>query len=161
MEEQAAERGSGPFAPFAVTTDALSRAARQMVAGALDASGYRGDADRVLLDMPCSGTGTWRRNPETRWRLTPERLERLVRLQDRLLGLAAELVRPGGHLTYAVCSLLAAEGRDRAAALGARSSLVPEPAPIAAGRPAGPGIVLSPAREGTDGFFIARWRRPC
>ena len=122
---------------------------------------WAGQADLVLVDAPCSGTGTWRRNPEARWRLTPDRLERLAALQSRLLDLGAELVRPGGLLVYAVCSLLAEEGRDQAEALAGRSSLVPEPPPIQAGRPAGPGRLLSPRRDGTDGFFVARWRRPC
>ena len=120
-----------------------------------------GRADLVLVDAPCSGTGTWRRNPETRWRATPERLERLTALQARLLDLGATLLKPGGALVYAVCSLLAEEGRDQADALTARSALVPEKLSIAAGRPAGPGLLLSPARDGTDGFFIARWRSPC
>jgi 16S rRNA (cytosine967-C5)-methyltransferase len=118
-------------------------------------------ADLVLVDAPCSGTGTWRRNPETRWRLTPERLERVVALQSRLLDLGATLLKPGGRLVYAVCSLLASEGRNQAAALTARSSLVPEPVPINAGTPSGTGLLLSPARDRTDGFFVARWRRPC
>jgi 16S rRNA (cytosine967-C5)-methyltransferase len=74
---------------------------------------FRAGADLVLVDAPCSGTGTWRRNPETRWRLTPERLERLVALQSHLLDLAAELVRPGGVLVYAVCSLLKRRGGTR------------------------------------------------
>ncbi|MEA3014439.1 MAG: rRNA (cytosine967-C5)-methyltransferase [Sphingomonadales bacterium] len=120
-----------------------------------------GKADLVLVDAPCSGTGTWRRNPETRWRVTPERLDRLAALQARLLDIAGTLLKPGGVLVYAVCSLLAEEGRDQADALTARSSLVPEPLPIQAGRPAGPGLLLSPARDGTDGFFVARWRSPC
>jgi 16S rRNA (cytosine967-C5)-methyltransferase len=120
-----------------------------------------GEADLVLVDAPCSGTGTWRRNPETRWRMTPERLDRLTALQARLLDIAAGLVRPGGRLVYAVCSLLAEEGRDQAQALTGRSSLVPEPLPISAGTPSGPGLLLSPARDGTDGFFVARWKRPC
>lgn len=120
-----------------------------------------GQADLVLVDAPCSGSGTWRRNPETRWRVTPERLLRLTALQTRLLDIGAGLVKPGGRLVYAVCSLLAEEGRDQAEALAARSSLVPEPVPMEAGRPAGPGNLLSPAHDGTDGFFVARWRRPC
>ena len=120
-----------------------------------------GTADLVLVDAPCSGTGTWRRNPETRWRITPDRLDRLTRLQAQLLDLAAELVRPGGHLVYAVCSVLAEEGRAQAEALGRRSSLVSAPPAIPAGRDAGPGLLLSPARDGTDGFFVARWQRPC
>jgi 16S rRNA (cytosine967-C5)-methyltransferase len=120
-----------------------------------------GQADLVLVDAPCSGTGTWRRNPETRWRLTPERLDRLVALQAELLDRAATLVKPGGALVYAVCSLLEAEGRGQAEAFSARSSLVAEALPIAAGRPAGPGSILTPKHDGTDGFFIARWSAPC
>ncbi len=118
-------------------------------------------ADLVLVDAPCSGSGTWRRNPETRWRITPERLAQLVALQARLLDIAAGLLVPGGRLVYAVCSLLAEEGRDQAAALTARSSLVPEDISMPAGREAGSGRLLSPGHDGTDGFFIARWRRPC
>lgn len=119
-------------------------------------------ADLVLVDAPCSGTGTWRRNPETRWRINPERLARLVALQAHLLDVAAELVRPGGHLVYAVCSLLTGEGRGQAEAFGVRrSAWVAEPPAINAGRPAGPGLLLTPGHDGTDGFFVARWRRPC
>jgi 16S rRNA (cytosine967-C5)-methyltransferase len=120
-----------------------------------------GQADLVLVDAPCSGTGTWRRNPETRWRLNPRRLERLVSLQAQLLEIASGLVRPGGRLVYAVCSLLAEEGRDQAEALSAGSSLVPDPPDMEAGRAAGPGILLTPGRDSTDGFFVARWRAPC
>lgn len=121
-----------------------------------------GAADLVLVDAPCSGTGTWRRNPEARWRLTPERLVRLVKLQTYLLDVAAELVAPGGHLVFAVCSLLGEEGRGQAAAFEARhSAFVRETVPITAGTAAGPGLLLSPARDGTDGFFVARWQRPC
>jgi len=120
-----------------------------------------GQADLVLVDAPCSGTGTWRRNPETRWRLTPGRLAELTRLQARLLDLAAELVKPGGHLVYAVCSILAEEGRGQALGLSGRSSLVSTSPAISAGLAAGPGLLLSPARDGTDGFFVARWQRPC
>jgi 16S rRNA (cytosine967-C5)-methyltransferase len=121
-----------------------------------------GQADLVLVDAPCSGTGTWRRNPETRWRLTPDRLDRLVALQARLLDLAAYLVRPGGHLVYAVCSLLGQEGRSQAEAFAIRrSSWVSKPVPIMAGRGAGPGRLLTPGHDGTDGFFVARWQAPC
>lgn len=117
--------------------------------------------DLILVDAPCSGSGTWRRNPETRWRITPERLDRLTALQARLLDLAATLLAPGGRLVYVVCSLLAEEGREQAAAFAARSSLVPEELTMSAGRMAGAGRLLSPGHDGTDGFFIARWRRPC
>lgn len=118
-------------------------------------------ADVVLIDAPCSGTGTWRRNPESRWRLDPKRLSRLVNLQAHLLGLAAELVRPGGHLVYAVCSLLTEEGRDQAERFGTiRSGAVSEIPPISGGRDSGPGRLLTPGHDGTDGFFVARWRAP-
>jgi 16S rRNA (cytosine967-C5)-methyltransferase len=119
----------------------------------------KGVADIVLVDAPCSGTGTWRRNPESRWRLDPQRLSRLVNLQAHLLGLAAELVRPGGHLVYAVCSLLKEEGRDQAEAFEAsRSGFVSKTLLTAGGRESGPGRLLTPGHDGTDGFFVARWR---
>jgi 16S rRNA (cytosine967-C5)-methyltransferase len=121
-----------------------------------------GTADTVLVDAPCSGSGTWRRNPETRWRLTPKRLEQLVSAQAYLLDIAAGLLRPGGRLVYAVCSLLTDEGRGQAESFGRRhpSWVQTDPA-IAAGNPCGPGRMLVPARDGTDGFFIACWRAPC
>jgi 16S rRNA (cytosine967-C5)-methyltransferase len=120
-----------------------------------------GRAELVLVDAPCSGTGTWRRNPETRWRMNEERLARLVKLQAHILDVAAELLRPGGVLVYAVCSVLAEEGRGQAEALTGRSSLVPEPLAMEAGRAAGTGRLLTPGHDGTDGFFVARWRAPC
>ena len=121
-----------------------------------------GQADHVLVDAPCSGTGTWRRNPEARWRLTPSRLQRLVAEQDRLLDLAAALLRPGGSLTYVVCSLLPVEGEARMAALLARhSSLTPQPFRNPLGGPAVAQLVLTPWRHGCDGFFIARTIRSC
>lgn len=120
-----------------------------------------GQADLVLVDAPCSGSGTWRRSPEARWRPTPARIERFAALQARLLDLAAGLLAPGGALVYAVCSLLAAEGRDVAEAFSSRSSPVVDAPPMPAGRAAGPGRLLTPGHDGTDGFFVARWRRPC
>ena len=122
----------------------------------------RRQADVVLVDAPCSGTGTWRRNPEARWRLDAKRLARLTSLQSHLLDVAAELVRPGGALVYAVCSLLAEEGRDQTESFGRRrSSFVSETPSINAGRRSGAGWLLSPRHDGTDGFYFARWRRPC
>ena len=119
-------------------------------------------ADLVLVDAPCSGSGTWRRNPEGRWRLNPERLERLVRLQAHLLDIGAAMVRPGGRLVYAVCSILGAEGeRQVADLLSRRSSWVAEETPIPAGRSSGAGRLLVPGQDGTDGFFVARLARPC
>ena len=119
-------------------------------------------ADVVLVDAPCSGSGTWRRNPEGRWRLTPDRLERLVGVQAQLLDIAAALVRPGGCLVYAVCSILEAEGEGQVAKfLSGRSSWVAQETPIAAGRLTGSGRLLVPSQDGTDGFFVARLVRPC
>ncbi len=119
-------------------------------------------ADLVLVDAPCSGSGTWRRNPEGRWRLTPERLDRVIQLQQRLLDIAAELVKPGGRLVYAVCSLLSREGAGQIDAfLAVRSSWISEEAPIAGGRSDGAGRLLTPGHDRTDGFFVARLRRPC
>jgi 16S rRNA (cytosine967-C5)-methyltransferase len=129
----------------------------------LDALGeWRNAADLVLLDAPCSGSGTWRRNPEGRWRLIPDRLDRVVAVQQRLLGIAAELVKPGGRLVYAVCSLLSREGSGQVERfLGRHSSWISEETPIPAGRSDGQGRLLTPGHDRTDGFFVARLRRPC
>jgi 16S rRNA (cytosine967-C5)-methyltransferase len=122
----------------------------------------RAGCDLVLVDAPCSGSGTWRRNPDARWRLGPERLDRVTAVQGRLLDIAAELVRPGGGLVYAVCSLLSREGAGQAAAFLSRHSSwrLQEPA-IAGGREDGGGRLLTPGHDGTDGFFVAEFRRPC
>ncbi|MFD1611645.1 RsmB/NOP family class I SAM-dependent RNA methyltransferase [Sphingomonas tabacisoli] len=119
-------------------------------------------ADCVLVDAPCSGTGTWRRNPEARWRLTPERLDRLTALQARLFDLAATLVRPGGRLIYAVCSLLDEEGAGQAGRFAAAHPACTAGRPFdEAGSPRGEGVLLSPGADGTDGFFVASFTRPC
>jgi 16S rRNA (cytosine967-C5)-methyltransferase len=121
-----------------------------------------GQCDIVLVDAPCSGSGTWRRNPEGRWRLTPERLDRLAKLQARLLDIAAPLVRPGGALVYATCSILRAEGADQAKSfLGRHSSWIGQDVPFDGGRDDGPGRLLTPAHDATDGFFVARFAKPC
>ncbi len=117
-------------------------------------------ADAVLVDAPCSGTGTWRRNPEGRWRLTPRELEKLGILQARLLDMAADLLRPGGRLVYAVCSLLDAEGPDQIAEfLKRHNNFRASPPTLAAGSPRGSGLRLTPCHDGTDGFFVARLLR--
>ncbi len=121
-----------------------------------------GVADVVLVDAPCSGTGTWRRNPEARWRLSADRLDRLFALQGRLLDLGATLVRPGGALVHVVCSLLDEEGAGQAEAFLARHPgwRAGDPG-LAAGSRHGPGRRLTPASDGTDGFFVARLEAPC
>jgi 16S rRNA (cytosine967-C5)-methyltransferase len=125
-------------------------------------SDWRANADLVLVDAPCSGSGTWRRSPEGRWRLTPQRLERVAALQKHLLDMAAELVRPGGRIVYAVCSLLSREGAGQIEDfLSRRSSWIVEETPIAAGRLDGAGRLLTPGHDATDGFFVARLVRAC
>ena len=115
---------------------------------------WRGTADAVLVDAPCSGTGTWRRNPEACWRLTPARLARLVEQQRHVMSIATPLVRPGGVLVYVVCSLLDAEGTDQVACfLVEHPGWRAEPPELPAGRARGAGLRLDPANDGTDGFF--------
>ncbi len=122
---------------------------------------FAGKADRVLVDAPCSGTGTWRRKPEARWRLTPERLEAFTRTQDALLDIAARLVRPGGSVHFVTCSLLDEEGADRAAAFLKRyKGWQALPIDLPAGRARGQGQRLTPHHDGTDGFFIAGFVSP-
>ena len=118
---------------------------------------WRGKADRVLIDAPCSGTGTWRRNPEARWRLSQAELSRLVAIQSRLLEIAAELVRPGGSITYVTCSLLDEEGAGQVADfLAANPGWQAQTPELPLGTPRGAGVRLLPSRDGTDGFFIAK-----
>lgn len=119
-------------------------------------------ADVVFVDAPCSGTGTWRRNPEARWRLTPARIARYVATQAQVLEVAAPLVRPGGALVYVVCSLLNAEGKDQIQAfLSAHAGWRAEPLDLPFGTQHGAGLRLTPARDRTDGFFVARLLAPC
>ncbi|MET4664711.1 RsmB/NOP family class I SAM-dependent RNA methyltransferase [Sphingomonas sp. PvP056] len=121
---------------------------------------WGGSADCVLIDAPCSGTGTWRRNPEARWRLSPERLDRLVATQQHVLAIGADLVRPGGALVYIVCSLLDEEGAGQVAAfLADHAGWHAEPLALPAGRAHGAGVRLTPAHDATDGFFVARLTR--
>jgi 16S rRNA (cytosine967-C5)-methyltransferase len=118
---------------------------------------WLGSADAVLVDAPCSGTGTWRRNPEARWRLDEAALARVTTLQRHLLAVAAQLVRPGGRLVYVVCSLLDEEGAGQVAAfLAAHPEWRAAPQPLPFGSPRGPGMRLSPFHDETDGFLIAR-----
>ena len=118
---------------------------------------YAGKADRVLIDAPCSGTGTWRRNPEARWRLTEKRLDQLVQVQSQLLEIAKELVAPNGTITFVTCSLLDEEGAGQVERfLGANPGWRAEPLALPAGRERGEGMRLTPHHDGTDGFFVAR-----
>ena len=115
----------------------------------------KGRCDLVLIDAPCSGTGTWRRNPELRWRMTPKRLEHTVELQQRLIDLGSELVKSGGRLVYAVCSLLDAEGGEQTEKFLERCPGWQEISiDLPIGRQYRKGILLSPYHDGTDGFYF-------
>lgn len=123
-----------------------------------------GSFDRVLVDAPCTGTGTWRRNPDAKWQLGEKDLLELVERQGAILNSAARLTRPGGRLVYATCSIMREENEERIEAFLAahpdyRAVPVPELwAELAAGTPcpvAGPWLRLSPLAHGTDGFFAA------
>ena len=122
---------------------------------------WKDRADVVLIDAPCSGTGTWRRNPEARWRLSPPRIARLATTQSRLLDLGATLVRPGGALVHIVCSLLDEEGAGQVDRFLADHPGWTTETPIDQGRARGAGKRLTPAHDATDGFFVARLIRPC
>ena len=112
----------------------------------------------MLVDAPCSGSGTWRRRPEDAWRLTAEEVERLHALQVRILGQASRLVKPGGRLAYVTCSMLTAENEASADAFEAAH---PDFRPVALDHASAVGhrLRLSPASTGTDGFFAAVYER--
>ncbi len=139
----------------------------------------KGKMDRVLVDAPCTGLGTLRRNPDLKWRQSPQDVAELAVKQQAILSSAARLVKPGGRLVYATCSLLPDENEAIAAALGAAHAdfealnlaellaglKVAGAASLCA--PAGEGgelragqyLRLWPHRHGTDGFFAAAWQR--
>lgn len=120
-----------------------------------------GSFDRVLVDAPCTGTGTWRRNPDARLRLQASDLAELVPKQAQILDTAQSLVRKGGRLVYATCSLLEEENEAQVSGFLSRHpdfSVVPLPRawPFASAAPGeGSFLSLTPARHGTDGFFTA------
>ncbi|MFN4282954.1 MAG: RsmB/NOP family class I SAM-dependent RNA methyltransferase [Alphaproteobacteria bacterium] len=125
---------------------------------------HKGGFDRVLVDAPCSGTGTWRRNPDARWQVLGDGLESLLPLQASILASAARLVKPDGWLVYATCSLLPEENEAQAAAfLAAHPEFHAVPLRDIApqiGDSAHPDYLsLTPARHDTDGFFAAVMRR--
>jgi len=127
-----------------------------------------GRFDRVLVDAPCSGTGSWRRNPDARWSTQAAKIGELTALQDAIIARASRFVKPGGHLVYATCSLLRSENAARVEhflkgnpafeMIDAREvwrGLTDREWPCAAENV----LRLSPARHGTDGFFAAILRR--
>lgn len=135
---------------------------------------FNGRADLVFVDAPCSGSGAWRRRPEDAWRLKADEVERLHALQLRILGQAAQLVKPGGRLVYVTCSILARENEAVADAFEAANSgfqplaitgaldtaaLTEAARTRLAEASSGNRLRLSPASTGTDGFFVALYER--
>ena len=129
-----------------------------------------GKIDRVLVDAPCSGLGTLRRNPDLKWRQSPQAIEELKVKQAAILASAARLLKPGGRLVYATCSLLAAENEEIAAAFSAERApdfqVLPAQELLAKAHVGssetlvkGDHLRLWPHRHGTDGFFAAAWER--
>lgn len=119
---------------------------------------HKAGFDRVLVDAPCSGTGTWRRNPDARCR--SDGYARLLPLQANILDSAARLVKPGGRLVYATCSLLPDENEAQVEAFLAAHPdfhVVPQAVVTDSAHPAY--LSLTPARHGTDGFFAAALQR--
>jgi 16S rRNA (cytosine967-C5)-methyltransferase len=141
---------------------------------ALDA--LKGQMDVVFVDAPCTGTGTWRRRPDAKWRLKPKQLEKRMEEQADILQKASEFVKPGGRLVYATCSFLIEEDEDQVAAFlasndafeeldaadaVAASGLLTEAgeAAVQAGAKGGKSVRLTPHSAGTDGFFFSVMKR--
>ena len=123
---------------------------------------HKHTADWVLIDAPCTGSGTWRRSPDLKWRTTPKDLEELTAVQANILTSASRLVKPGGHLVYATCSLFDEENRHQAEKFLERHkefSLTPIPSEISAHTGERDYLRLWPHRHYTDGFFAAIFRR--
>ncbi|MFD2180554.1 RsmB/NOP family class I SAM-dependent RNA methyltransferase [Rhodoplanes azumiensis] len=132
-----------------------------------------GRADLVVVDAPCTGTGTWRRNPDAKWRMRPGALSERLAQQRTVLDRAAGLVRPGGRIVYVTCSLLADENTDQIQAFLARHpgfAPVPAEKTVSVLGDAAPafldsvltfpeGLLMTPRRTGTDGFFVSVLRR--
>jgi 16S rRNA (cytosine967-C5)-methyltransferase len=141
------------------SADRLKRAGiHNVTTHVLDGAGAKwvkrqaGTFDRVLVDAPCSGTGTWRRNPDAKWKLSPNDLAELTIKQGEILERASRLVKPGGMLVYVTCSLLMDENEAQIERFLARAANF-KLEPIEPGKPY---LHLTPASAGTDGFFAAR-----
>jgi 16S rRNA (cytosine967-C5)-methyltransferase len=127
----------------------------------------------VLIDAPCTGIGAWRRNPDAKWRMRPGALEIRMQEQAALLDQAVGLVKPGGHIVYVTCSLLKEENTDQVAGFLARRPDFTIRPPADVMRPLGErallfaraalisaeGLLMTPRRTETDGFFVSVLRR--
>jgi 16S rRNA (cytosine967-C5)-methyltransferase len=132
-------------------------------------SDIRASADLVMIDAPCTGTGTWRRNPDAKWRIRPGALEQRLKAQGQVLDRASHLVKPGGRIAYVTCSVLAAENGDQIRQFLARRpdfAIVPPSETVAAlwdkaedfaaaTLQSAEGLLMTPRRTGTDGFFVS------
>ena len=143
----------------------------QVVSSLAGLAPLQGQMDLVLVDAPCTGSGTWRRRPDAKWRVSRKQLETRMAEQSTILDAASAYVKPGGQLAYVTCSVFEEENRQQVAAFSHREprfSLLDHRElwdRRFAGHPHAPridpagGISLSPAKTGTDGFFFAALRR--
>jgi 16S rRNA (cytosine967-C5)-methyltransferase len=136
-------------------------------------SDIRGSADLVMIDAPCTGTGTWRRNPDAKWRMRPGALDIRLKDQAEVLDRAAHLVKPGGRIAYVTCSVLSAENGGQIRQFLARHpdfAIVPPSETVAAlwdkaedfaaaTLQSAEGLLMTPRRTGTDGFFVSVLRK--
>ena len=145
----------------------------QVLEGSVEAglAPLKGKMDRVLIDAPCSGSGTWRRRPDAKWRLTEEMLTARAAEQAAVLDSGAELVKPGGQLTYITCSVLPSENREQIDSFLSRhaefsvrpwreawNSAIDVEAPSSADG-SDEMLLMTPRSHGTDGFFVATLKR--
>ena len=159
---------SGCPAPASTTPMSAPPRAR-----AIRSADIRASADLVLIDAPCTGTGTWRRNPDAKWRMRPGALEVRLKDQAEVLDRAAALTKPGGRIAYITCSVLPPENGDQIRGFVARHpefAVVP-PAQVvtalwdkaeafaAATLQSPEGLLMTPRRTGTDGFFVSMLRK--
>ncbi len=131
-----------------------------------DLDTLEGATDMVLVDAPCSGSGAWRRNPDAKWRLTPSRIDALIQAQAEALDMGARLVKPGGTLLYATCSILWEENEAAAKAFLARAldfTIAPLPMENLSDPNLAPatglGLRLPPRADLGDGFYVAAFKR--
>jgi 16S rRNA (cytosine967-C5)-methyltransferase len=136
-------------------------------------SDIKASADLVMIDAPCTGTGTWRRNPDAKWRVRPGALEVRLKAQGQVLDRAAPLVKPGGRIVYVTCSVLDVENGEQIRQFLKRQpgfSVIPPAAAMAAlwdkaddfaaaTLQSPEGLLMTPRRTGTDGFFVSVLRR--
>jgi 16S rRNA (cytosine967-C5)-methyltransferase len=142
----------------------------QVIASQAALSALDGQMDFVLVDAPCTGTGTWRRRPDAKWRLSQRQMEVRMREQSTIVDAVARFVKPGGAIAFITCSVFRDENQQQAHGFLARNpdfsfadhnaiwaenfgAIDAEP------RIAGDGIVLTPATTATDGFYFAMLRK--